>query len=575
MKDNIIEIRDQLTVRLDRLLQNSEKIYLNLKKDYPLLLKELEDSIKNSSDTVETLKKSGCSVEVIDLIIDEGKIIIENFNNSFTSLNSRDGELFDIINRGIREMRTLSDVISNIKEGSIEMELISLNAMTVALKSGTVGRALSFITDELKKLSSQTIRLTDELTVLGKNQLTLYEEFGDKITKTKNYQENLSENTNIYLQFSFITSGIQFKKSAETMSSLRENSSEIKKPLMRMIHELEFQNKIRQSIDHVYIAINAFKAINVNSTTEETLDEISFRKIIPELCFSVLENAKNELLESVHILEENSHKIKSILAAQEREKTDLAELTIESSDEAHCDFSYLKEKAEINIRSLIKDLNNSIRLRQDIAKEGRGLLKDIIALKRQFESFESIITRFHNIIVASRIEVAKQSELRDMEETVSEMIDLTESMNMDITNALEMIKHFLKTTETIMKTYSSIIKREMPGLELQVTRTTDNLEKLNRLSDNLTSSFTDFSIYNKDFFCSLEKTEDNRKKLTNLTDDINEIESLLQAIRNTTDSNLIQFQSIDNNSENWTIKNESLTNIIDKLKIFEQKKNSF
>ena len=74
-----------------------------------------------------------------------------------------------------------ADVINNIKEGSIEMELISLNAMTVALKSGTAGKAFSFITDELKKLSAQTIKLTDQLTINGKHQLTLFEKFGKKI----------------------------------------------------------------------------------------------------------------------------------------------------------------------------------------------------------------------------------------------------------------------------------------------------------------------------------------------------------------------------------------------------------
>jgi hypothetical protein len=119
MKDKINDIRNKIIGKLNALVESSEEIYLNLGKDYPLLLKELDNSVKKSSSIIENFNGSGGSLKAVDQIINEGNSIIENFNNSFTSLYSRDGELFDIIKRVVAEISILEKIINNIKYGSI------------------------------------------------------------------------------------------------------------------------------------------------------------------------------------------------------------------------------------------------------------------------------------------------------------------------------------------------------------------------------------------------------------------------------------------------------------------------
>nr|MDA3811133.1 methyl-accepting chemotaxis protein [Spirochaetaceae bacterium] len=298
MKDNIQSIRDQLIQKLNKLVKNSEEIYLDLARDFPLLLHELDESVRLSTSSIDNLKSNNGSFESIDLIINEGNQIIDYFNNAFKSMYSRDGELFEIIKRGVTEMSSLAEVINNIKEGSIEMELISLNAMTVALKSGTAGKAFSFITDELKKLSAQTIKLTEELTVIGNHQLSLFENFGNKIELTRKTQDELTKNIDQHLKSSFTTTSRGIQESVEMMSTISGSSKDVKTPLMRIMQEIQLQDIIRQSIDHIYISIDEFKIFDDNWTTEERLDELSFRKMMPDLCFSVLEEVKTEIEES-------------------------------------------------------------------------------------------------------------------------------------------------------------------------------------------------------------------------------------------------------------------------------------
>ncbi len=571
MKDTINYTREQLIQKLDKLVQSTEKIYLDLGRNYPLLLNELDESIKNSSSSTQVLSNKDDSIDAIELIINEGDQIIDNFNEAFTSMYSKDGELFEIIRRGVTEMGTLAEVIDNIKEGSIEMELISLNAMTVALKSGTAGKAFSFITDELKKLSAQTIKLTDELTINGNNQLLLFEKFGEKIENTRTEQDALTANMDRYLKSSFTTTSRGLEESADMMRTLSNSSVDVKEPLMRIMQEVQLQDIIRQSIDHIYISIEEFKPFNESWTNEEKLDEFSFRKMMPDLCFTVLKDVKNDIDESYCIFEEKSALIKSILDSLEEKRAKFIKSALNSSATENFSIIALKEESVERINSLIKEVNSSVKKRLEISQDGLNLLKDITILKRQFESFEPIITRFHNIIVASRIEVAKQIALSDMKDTVTKMTKLTEDIDLDISSALDTIKHFLKTTKGIISNYSSTIKREMPGMNSLLMRTSDNQNRLNELSDSLISCLSNFKIFTNRFFTLYSETDESRKRLNTLSTNIMEIEGILSKIQEGAESEISKIQENDE-KQNWTIQSERLNSIIERFTIFTHKK---
>lgn len=571
MKDNINYTREQLIQKLDILVQSTETIYLDLGRNYPLLLGELDESIENSSSSIEVLSNNGGSIDAINLIISEGDQIIDNFNDAFTTMYSKDGELFEIIRRGVTEMGTLAEVINNIKESSIEMELISLNAMTVALKSGKEGKALSFITDELKKLSAQTIKLTDELTINGNNQLLLFEKFGGKIEKTRIEQDELTANLDRYLKSSFTTTSRGLKESADMMHSLSNSSFDVKEPLIRIMQEVQLQDIIRQSIDHIYISIEEFKPFNESWTSDEKLDELSFRKMMPDLCFTVLDDVKNDIDESYSIFEEKSEQVKSILDSLEDKRVKFIKSALNSSATENFSILALKEESEQRINSLIKEVNSSVKKRIEISQDGLHLLKDITTLKRQFESFEPIITRFHNIIVASRIEVAKQVALSDMKDTVTKMTQLTEDIDSDISNALDTIKHFLKTTKGIISNYSSTIKREMPGMNSLLQRTSDNQNRLNDLSDSLISCLSNFKIFTNRFFTLYDETDESRKKLNTLSTSIVEIENILRTIQEGAESEILKIQG-KSGKQGWIIQSERLNGIIEKFTIFTHKK---
>lgn len=569
MKDDIQDIRKRIISELDRLVDGTEQIYLDLGRDYPLLLQELNRSVELSSETVSNLKNIG-SRESIDQIIDEGNSLTDEFNGSFSAMYSRDGELFKIIQQGVREMGNLGQVISNIKEISIEMELISLNAMTVALKSGTAGKAFSFITDELKKLSAQTIKLTDQLTVYGSNQLKLFDSFGKNIEDARANQDNLTENMDRQLKKSFSASSLALKESADVMRSLSGSSKDVKAPLMRIMQEVQLQDIIRQSIDHIYISIEGFREIRDDWSTEEKQDELAYRKIIPDLCSSVLRDVGGDLRESVRVFDEHSARIREILDSLEERRKQTVKAATGDKNTGSSILAMKSESTEI-IGSLIREVNDSMKRRLHISERGLELLKEIIILERQFLAFEPIITRFHNIIVASRIEVAKQAALGDMRDTVTNMTELVESINSDISSALDTIKHFLKTTEKTINDYFRLLNREMPGLKSLLSRTSENQNRLVRITDSIVDGLQDFRLFTPRFYTLFNQTDSNRKKLKDLESAISGLEIHLRLIRENADRENHEL-SFSGNRGDWSIKSDRLKEIIDKFTIFTHKK---
>ncbi|MBB6481104.1 hypothetical protein [Spirochaeta isovalerica] len=570
MKDDIQQIKEKLIKRLNELVEKTEEIYLNLGRDYPQLLQELNRSISESSESVNSAGRFS-SAGSIDAIIDEASQITIQFKDSLFAIYKRDGELFEIIERGISEMGVLSGVIANIKEISIEMELISLNAMTVALKSGTAGKAFSFITDELKKLSAQTIRLTDQLTDNGTTQLNSFELYRKKISEAGEKQKSLNSRLDSHLEQAFTTSSMALKDSSEIMQSLSRSSKDIQPPLMRIMEEVQLQDIIRQSIDHIYISLDQFKAIESSWSEEEKLDELAFRKILPDLCFSVLEDVKKELKGSQTVFEEQSALVKSLLDSLEERRASFVNSSLDASGREGRSITALREESAGRIEEMIHDVNQSIKMSQDISEEGIKLIRDLLILQRQFLSFEPIITRFHNIIVASKIEVAKQAALGDMKGTVSNMTDLTEGIDNDISRALDTIKHFLKTTEKTIGEYSLVIRKEMPELKNLTSRTADNQAQLSEITDTLIENLRSFRLFTPRFFTLYGETERNRKKLKELEEGISHMETLLNTIRNNANEGYALLGG-NTDIENWTIQNERLANIINKFTIFTHKK---
>ena len=159
MDREIISFREQLLTAIKDFSQNTERLFLSLAEEYPKLLTALEESIKGSSQAVDRyanqLSSRNDSGISLDSILHGSRNLIEEASEKFINLHTRDDQLFTVLNSNIEKIDHLKTMVGEIRKLSEEMELISLNAMTTAIKAGKEGGAFSFITEEIGRASGR------------------------------------------------------------------------------------------------------------------------------------------------------------------------------------------------------------------------------------------------------------------------------------------------------------------------------------------------------------------------------------------------------------------------------------
>ena len=78
-----------------------------------------------------------------------------------------------------------------------------------------------------------------------------------------------------------------------------------------------------------------------------------------------------------------------------------------------------------------------------------------------FDFLGSVVTKFKNISIASKIEIAKQAILKDMSDTVNHMDELILDITAKIDNSIKTSAEFKKMTKIALNEYFESINQEL------------------------------------------------------------------------------------------------------------------
>lgn len=511
-------------------------------------------------------------------LIAQTRDLISSGSTTFQRMHARDEELFSALDEGIRKLSSLDTVIGRIKEDSIEMELISLNAMTVALKAGSAGRAFSYITEELKRLSSRTISLTEEITNRGEQLLRIFHDFRSSLTEIKEYQENLFANLRGKLDSSFrdVQEGIDRASSA--LSSVSARSAGIRAPLHTVMEEIQLQDIIKQSIDHVIISLRELSSASAFETTDERLDELAFFQQLPDLCHSLLEDVAAKIDRSMSVFRKEIGTARSVIHDVEQERNQFVSGALGKSGAGRTNgyrteesLDVLFERSTGVLRSLLSDLSRSMTMKEQLTERSRGLMNEVSRLEEGFKSFAIVINRFHSIDIASRIEVVKQSVLQKMSGTVDEMTTLTERIERDVNESLDSIKVFIKTISQTVTEFRKVFQDEQEFVARFEKNIRTGYDQLFQEKNGLIDTISGFSLFTGSFLSLFDTTSQDLNRLEVLLADIARIRTELDEIKRLTRSEmepLLQRKGVSS----WKIGNHKLQEIITRFTIFTHKK---
>ena len=566
--------QDEVSESLRNLINTSERIYLKLGDEFPALLSEMDRSVEESKSLARHVRgESGDGnneYSSIDSAIASMREIIAEGSDQFARMQKHDEELFGELRDALGRLGDLGSNISRIKEDSIEMELISLNAMTVALKSGSAGRAFSYITEELKRLSASTIEMTESIESRGAHLHETFTSFQKEMEDAASRQQEVFSHATERLEESFTSFQHGLSDISGRIENMAEEATTVKGPLQSIMEEVQLHDLVKQSVDHVLISLDELTQVSQTSSTEEALDELTFFEQMPELCKSILDEVADRIRGSVSLFREKSAEASSIVESLDTHSSDFQETYIEGGGQSADSIDALYERSSSVLHTLLRDLNVSIRERQRIADHSRELMKQVNRLNDDLRTFSVLVERFRSVDVHSRIEVSKQDILQEMSNTVQEMTELTKRIETDVSSSMGHTSGFMSSSANVLAEAREVFERESDYVRKFIRRVNDRYAELNTARSVLSGSVSGFAAFTGRFRELFEEAQGHHSELEALIDTINSVKKELESVRDRAIAEKKQILA-DSTYEQWSLSSERLRAIIERFTIFTHK----
>ena len=562
MELHSVALRDTLIHTLRELNDHTESVYLSLARQYPALIKEMERSLDNSASHIGKLtadSTQSSSTGTFGTALESTRNAIRESTRQFQHMLSENNSLFAAMEHGIDHLAVLAELISQIKADSEQMELISLNALTVALKAGGSGRAFSFITEELQRIASNTIQLTEDTIRKGHVLTSLFQRFRSEVARTRTTEQELFTSVQPKLETQLESFSDRIASVHRMLDEIRRNSTAIEKPIFQIMQEIQQQDIIKQSIECIITTLSEMNTDHAGEHRESTLDELSFLIALPDLAKTVLQKVKSRISHSLTVFDREAEKARTIMQAVETSRrTQLA--TVGKNDSA----------TENTLQSLFGKMRTTMQQKEGLSHNSRNLVQSVFQIEHNFNSFQTLISRFHSINMSSRIEVAKTAVLQDMSGTIEEMNALTSRITEHVQQALDSLQEFIAGTNNSITMYRRMIDNQKSRVESWFAYIRTHFSLLHRTQEELSLQAADFSLFTNSFHHLFDTTQQDLNSLRGLLDDIDIMFITLDRVKQEAFDHrktILTRLGLDG----WDIANKQLIELIDRFSICSQK----
>lgn len=534
-----------------RIERGTEAIYLKLGALFPDMKAGVDQSAASAESAIRAIMQAYRGGTSRELAARRANEFVEDAGSFFAKVSASEAAFLSGIDDSIEHLGRLDDIIDRIRDDSEEMEIVSLNAMTVALKSGAAGRAFSVITDELKRLSARTILQANELSSSGAVLMQELASLRGALGELGGRQAAFFDGVKEALEHGLKELDASVDASAEWLRGMAADAQAVRGPVSEIMQSVQVQDIIRQSLDHVLLSLGAAEeAASAARSEEERIDEELFLGEITRLSAALLGDVHGQVEASLGRFRREFDRIRLIM----RELDDKRLLSPAGAamcfDEVDFDglaAAYLKAKEEARQRSA-------------------RIVQSVEQLSERFKAVNAILGRFRNIVTASRIEIARNKALAIVANTVRGMMDLTERLAKDIDAAGEVTRGFSKALTAGVGVYLSGAEASSGELERELGRLMGEFKRMEASRQALCGAEAGFEPFSAGFVQSIGAATDQTERIADICGELRLMRDELER-RSADIRERFGLEGLGAD----TIHNRSLKEIVDRFTIYAHK----
>ncbi|QFP41785.1 hypothetical protein F9Y90_01410 [Borrelia miyamotoi] len=446
MEDNnkLLDINphiNKLFSELEIFDNRSKQVYASLSKSIPKLIEKLSKDVKDLSFNIGFISNLDIDNDYsLNNFISKVLRVLDDFVSYFNSSAKLLETQFSIIRDKVKDIEILEDVIEKMKKSSIDMEIMSINTLTVAMRAGRAGGAFSYITNEIKTLTQSMIKQADQLTSRGRDIKVGLDRAKDQILENNTAENKILEE----FKDSLVKNIDEFSGGIGEVIAFYDNIlgilNDLRSKFVNAVSYLQFQDRLTQSLHHLNIMYSSVDILRFRD-----INEIQKLKVL-----SVFTDSSKMIIRDVIAkLDENLMAFEGFLDASISSISIINDL--KSDNSLYVDISRSVESFSIILSSLLKRIDDVEKNNSDFLNLYYEQIKIVKSLEFMFSNISAISSRFQNINIASKIEVVKRVELEDMESNISEMSKVISNIELNITKGREFLTQIIFFFEKVVK----------------------------------------------------------------------------------------------------------------------------
>jgi len=548
----------QIQERIKHCSAETERIYTRMGTAFPSLLSLTSRTDSSSLDSMRQLLRN---------LHDGFSGYREDEVRFFEEYNRKNVTLFELLNEKMAALDLINERVSAIRTDSEELEIISLNAMVISIKSGEKGRAFSCITENLKTLSARMITLSnalilDEKKLVEKNTL-LRSSFSTVLDAQKEVLETAASRNSADIM----------PVLAEAMSVLermQDKAVRVNAPIRDAMSGIQLQDIIRQSIDQILLAISEIQGTSESRTVEEKLDQLTLDIELIAVCQRITHDIHKNIEASIRIFADNWDNVHEILDSVEAVRSGFISSYLEARSGGAKTLPVLLEDMNSGFAEYITQINLYQRGQRTLVKDSTTIVDGVKHLRTLFDTIKPIIARLQHVRITQQIEVAKNAAIHAVQDTVDHMSELIVQADARVQETRKELESFISDIEKMTGAFTSGSERdnrELEGIKQEKTLFFDSMQAY---QDALRDSIGKLDVYPESFQSLCAEID---AMLAGLRD-------ILRIVSETADAFLSMKEGFERDREgllagsgrmDWVIHNDRLRALVDRFTITAHK----
>ena len=552
---NISEIQDGMK----KCSHETERIYTKMGSSFPSLLTITNAGGSSSVSSLETLF-SGLSEGLSGYTTNEVDF--------FEAYNKKNEELFTALNKKMAALDNINDRVAAIRTDSEELEIISLNAMVISIKSGEKGRAFSCITENLKRLSATMISLSNELILDEKKLLEKNEILKQAFSTVLSAQQQVFNTKTADTKTDILPILTEASRSLKQMT---ETAMEIVAPIHSAMAGIQLQDIIRQSIDQILLVIPEIRDYAVSDTQDEKLDQMTLDVELFDICIRIAGDVVANLKSSLDTFSHNWQKVHEILDTVEKQRLAFIGAYLDMTGSADKSLPTILAHMNSGSGEYISHINQYQHGQKNLVRDSSTIVSEVKHLRVVFDSIRPIIARLQHVRITQQIEVAKNPAIASVKDTVDHMSELIMQSDARVSETRKELEEFIKEIEALTSGYSSGADSDQRDLEHIKQEKTAFFSRMKEYHNELLSAVTNLRVY-PDAFQSLCIEID--EMLTDLENILTSVTGTASSLEQKADECRVSRKKLlaDSGLTDWQIHNDRLRDIAERFTITSHKK---